>query len=163
MNQRISMKKFNPKVYAAVSAMQQYVDQCGLEPLLLELIKLRASQINGCAYCLDMHTKDARAIGETEQRLYTVAAWRETPFFTERERAALAFTETVTLVSVDHVPDNVYDQAHAQFSDAELVDLAMAVATINTWNRLAITFRAEPGHYQPTDRVKLRGAAATQK
>jgi alkylhydroperoxidase family enzyme len=110
-----------------------------------------------------MHTKDARAIGETEQRLYTVAAWRETPFFTERERAALAFTEAVTLVSVDHVPDNVYDQAHAQFSDSELIDLAMAVATINTWNRLAITFRAEPGHYQPTDRVKLRGAAATQK
>jgi AhpD family alkylhydroperoxidase len=163
VNQRISMKKFNPKVYAAVSAMQQYVDQCGLEPLLLELIKLRASQINGCAYCLDMHTKDARAMGETEQRLYTLSAWRETPFFTERERAALAFTEAVTLVSVDHVPDDVYAQAHSQFSDTEIVDLTLAIATINTWNRLAITFRAEPGHYQPTDRVKLRGAAASQK
>lgn len=163
MNQRISMKKFNPKVYAAVSTMQQYVDQCGLEPLLQELIKLRASQINGCAYCLDMHTKDARALGETEQRLFTLSAWRDTPFFSERERAALAFTEAVTLLSVDHVPDDVYAQAHAQFSDDELVDLAMAIATINVWNRLAITFRAEPGHYQPTDRVKMRGAAATQK
>jgi AhpD family alkylhydroperoxidase len=160
MNQRISLNKINPKAYAAVLAMQQYIDQCGLEPLLQELIKLRASQINGCAYCLDMHTKDARAMGETEQRLYTLSAWRETPFFTERERAALAFTEAVTLVNVDHVPDDVYAQAHAQFNDNELVDLAVAVATINTWNRLAITFRAEPGHYQPTEQVKQRTAAA---
>src|ERR1700735_3710056 len=107
MNQRISMKKFNPKVYAAVAAMQQYVDQCGLEPLLLELIKLRASQINGCAYCLDMHTKDARAMGETEQRLYTVSAWRETPFFTETERSGLAFSAAVTLVSGEHVRGDI--------------------------------------------------------
>jgi AhpD family alkylhydroperoxidase len=163
MSTRISLTKINPNAYAAVLAMQKYVDGSGLEPLLLELIKLRASQINGCAYCLDMHTKDARAMGETEQRLYTVSAWRETPFFTERERAALALTEAVTLVSIDHVPDVVYAQAHAQFNDAELIDLVMAIATINTWNRLAITFRAEPGHYQPPDRVKQRAASAPQE
>src|ERR1700678_4530424 len=125
MNQRISMKKFNPKVYAAVSAMQQYVDQCGLEPLLLELIKLRASQINGCAYCLDMHTKDARAAGETEQRLYTLSAWRETPFFSERERAALAWTEAVTLIT-GGVSDALYAQTRLQFSEKELADLTWA-------------------------------------
>jgi AhpD family alkylhydroperoxidase len=163
MNPRISLTKINPNPYAAVLAMQKYVDQSGLEPLLLELIKLRASQINGCAYCLDMHTKDARSMGETEQRLYTLSAWRETPFFTERERAALALTEAVTSVSIDHVPDEVYAQAHTQFNDAELVDLVMAAATINTWNRLAITFRAEAGHYKPPDRIKERAATAQQK
>jgi AhpD family alkylhydroperoxidase len=163
MNPRISLTKINPNAYAAVLAMQKYVDESGLERLLLELIKLRASQINGCAYCLDMHTKDARAMGETEQRLFTLSAWRETPFFTERERAALALTEAVTLVSIDHVPDDVYAQAHAQFNDDELMNLVMAIATINTWNRLAITFRAEPGHYQPLDRVKQRAASAQQK
>jgi AhpD family alkylhydroperoxidase len=160
---RVSLTKINPNAYAAVLAMQKYVDQSGLEPVLLELIKLRASQINGCAYCLDMHAKDARAMGETEQRLDTVSAWRETPFFTERERAALALTEAVTLVSIDHVPDDVYAQAQAQFNDAELIDLVMAIATINTWNRLAITFRAEPGHYQPPDGIKQRAASAPQK
>ena len=163
MNPRISLTKINPNAYAAVLAMQKYVDESGLERLLLELITLRASQINGCAYCLDMHTKDARAMGETEQRLFTLSAWRETPFFTERERAALALTEAVTLVSIDHVPDDVYAQAHAQFNDDELMNLVMAIATINTWNRLAITFRAEPGHYQPLDRVKQRAASAQQK
>ncbi|MGD0543168.1 MAG: carboxymuconolactone decarboxylase family protein [Candidatus Acidiferrales bacterium] len=163
MNPRISLTKINPNAYAAVLAMQKYVDESGLERLLLELIKLRASQINGCAYCLDMHTKDARAMGETEQRLFTLSAWRETPFFTERERAALALTEAVTLVSIDHVPDDVYAHAHAQFNDDELMNLVMAIATINTWNRLAITFRAEPGHYQPLDRVKQRAASAQQK
>jgi AhpD family alkylhydroperoxidase len=163
MNPRISLTKINPNAYAAVLAMQKYVDESGLERLLLELIKLRASQINGCAYCLDMHTKDARAMGETEQRLFTLSAWRETPFFTERERAALALTEAVTLVSIDHVPDDVYAQAHAQFNGDELMNLVMAIATINTWNRLAITFRAEPGHYQPLDRVKQRAASAQQK
>ncbi len=102
-------------------------------------------------------------MGETEQRLYTVSAWRETPFFTERERAARALTEAVTLISIDQVPDDVYAQAHAQFNDAELIDLVMAIATINTWNRLAITFRAEPGHYQPPDRMKQRATSAPQK
>lgn len=160
MNPRISLTKINPKAYATVLAMQKYVDESGLEPLLLELIKLRASQINGCAYCLDMHTKDARALGETEQRLYTVSAWREAPFFSERERAALALTEAITLINQGHVADDVYAQAHAQFNDNELVDLVMAIATINTWNRLAITFRAEPGHYHTTERAKQRAASA---
>jgi AhpD family alkylhydroperoxidase len=120
-----------------------------LEPALIELVKTRASQLNGCAFCIDMHTKDARAAGETEQRLYGLNAWRETPFYTERERAALAWTEAVTLVSVGQVPDAVYEEAKAHFSEEELVNLTMAIVTINGWNRLAIAFRAVPGEYQP--------------
>ena len=130
-------------------AVERYVRECGLERGLLELVKLRASQINGCAYCVDMHTKDARANGETEQRLYAVVVWREAPFFTERERAALAWTEAVTLVSQEQVPDNVFEIARKEFSDKELVDLTMAVIAINGWNRLAISFRAVAGTYQP--------------
>ena len=130
-------------------AVERYVRECGLERGLLELVKLRASQINGCAYCVDMHTKDARANGETEQRLYAVVVWREAPFFSERERAALAWTEAVTLVSHEQVPDNVFEIARQQFSDKELVDLTMAVIAINGWNRLAISFRAVAGTYQP--------------
>jgi AhpD family alkylhydroperoxidase len=130
-------------------AVERYVRECGLERGLLELIKLRASQINGCAYCVDMHTKDARVNGETEQRLYAVVVWREAPFFTERERAALAWAEAVTLVSQEQVPDNVFEIARKQFSDKELVDLTMAVITINGWNRLAISFREVAGTYQP--------------
>ena len=149
MNQRISMKKFNPKVYAAVSAMQQYVDQCGLEPLLLELIKLRASQINGCAYCLDMHSKDARAEGETEQRLYSLDAWEEAPYYSDRERAALKWTEAVTLLGDGHVPDDVYEKVRAQFSEQEIASLTLAVAMINTWNRLNVAFRTPAGGYKP--------------
>jgi AhpD family alkylhydroperoxidase len=129
----------------------------GLEPSLVELIKLRASLINGCAYCIDMHTKDTRAEGETEQRLYVVSAWRETPFFTDRERAALEWTEAVTLVSQDHVPDSVYERARQHFTEKELVDLTMAIIAINGWNRLAISFRTVPGSYQ---RLSKRGAAA---
>jgi AhpD family alkylhydroperoxidase len=109
---------------------------------------MRASQINGCAYCIDMHSKDARALGETEQRLYELNAWRETPFYTERERAALAWTETLTLVSETHVPDSAYEEARKQFSEKELVDLTYAVITINAWNRIAIALRAVPGHYR---------------
>ena len=120
-----------------------------LEHPLLELMKTRASQMNGCAFCIDMHTKDARAAGETEQRLYALNAWRETPFFTERERAALAWTEAVTAVSAGHVPDAVYEEAKQHFNDEELVNLTLAVVTINGWNRLAIAFRAVPGEYQP--------------
>ena len=131
-------------------AVERYVRECGLERGLLELIKLRASQINGCAYCVDMHTKDARAHGETEQRLYAVVVWREAPFFTERERAALAWTEAVTLVSREQVPENIFEFARKEFSDKELVDLTMAVIAINGWNRLAISFRAVAGTYQPT-------------
>jgi len=120
-----------------------------LEPALFELVKIRASQINGCAYCLDMHTKDARLRGETEQRIYALNAWRETPFFTDRERAALDWTEAVTFVSETHVPDDVYQRAKAQFSDDELVALTMGVVVINGWNRLAVAFRAPAGSYQP--------------
>lgn len=120
-----------------------------LEPALVELVKMRASQINGCAYCLDMHSKDARAEGETEQRLYALSAWEETPFFTDRERAALALTEAVTLVSEGHVPDAIYEKAKKSFSDEELVNLTLAIVAINGWNRLCITFRAVPGEYQP--------------
>ena len=123
---------------------------------MLELVKLRASQINGCAYCVDMHTKDARAHGETEQRLYAVAVWKEAPFFTPRERAALVWTEAVTLVSHDHVPDQVYETARREFSEKELIDLTMAVIAINGWNRLAVSFRAVAGTYQP---ATAQGAA----
>ena len=130
-------------------ALERYVRGSGLETSLLELVKLRASQMNGCAYCVDMHTKDARVHGETEQRLYAVAVWQEAPFFSKRERAALAWTEAVTLVSHDHVPEDVYELARREFSEKELVDLTMAVIAINGWNRLAVSFRAVAGAYQP--------------
>jgi AhpD family alkylhydroperoxidase len=132
-----------------MNAVERYVRECGLERGLIELVKLRASQINGCAYCVDMHTKDARANGETEQRLYAVVVWKEAPFFTERERAALAWAEAVTLVSQEQVPDNVFEIARKEFSDKELIDLTMAVIAINGWNRLAIGFRKIAGSYQP--------------
>jgi len=147
---RIKPDKIAPEAYKAVLQVQAYINNhSGLEPSLLNLIYLRASQINGCAYCIDMHTKDARALGETEQRLYELNAWRETPFFSERERAALAWTEAVTLVSQTRVPDEVYQEAKKRFTDHELVNLTLAVAQINVWNRLAIAFRAVPGTYQP--------------
>jgi AhpD family alkylhydroperoxidase len=116
---------------------------------LLNLIKLRASQINGCAYCLDMHWKDLRAAGENEQRLYGLDAWRESPYYTDRERAALAWTEAVTAITKGHVPDEVYEEVHRQFKEKELADLTLAVAAINAWNRLAISARTTPGTYQP--------------
>ncbi len=132
--------------------LEQYARNSGLEHALLELVKTRASQINGCAFCLDMHTKDARAAGETEQRLYTLSAWAETPFFTERERAALAWTEAVTRVAESQVPDAVYAQARRHFSEKELVDLTLAIVAINGWNRLSVAFRTVPGTYQPARR-----------
>jgi AhpD family alkylhydroperoxidase len=132
----------------AMLGLSGYEAHCGLEPSLLELVKLRASQINGCAYCLDMHTKDARARGESEQRLYLLDAWRESPFYSERERAALAWTEAVTLVAESRVPDAVYAEVRRQFSDDELLALTMAVATINAWNRLNVALRTVPGTYQ---------------
>jgi AhpD family alkylhydroperoxidase len=141
--------KTAPDGYKAMSALESYVRQCGLEHSLLELVKTRASQINGCAFCLDMHTKDARAAGETEQRLYTLSAWRETPFFSDRERAALAWTEAVTRVADTHVPDDVFELVSKHFSEKELADLTLAIVTINGWNRLAIAFRKVPGSYQP--------------
>lgn len=155
MQPRLEGQKVAPAAYQAMLALENYVRRSSrLEPSLLALIKMRASQINGCAYCLDMHSKDARAGGETEQRLYALNAWRETPFFTDRERAALAWTEAVTLVSQDHVPDSVYDEVRQRFTDEELVNLTLAVATINAWNRLCISFRVVPGEYQPSAHEK---------
>lgn len=133
----------------AMMGLEGHIRKSGLEPALLELVKMRASQINGCAYCIDMHSKDARAHGESEQRLYALSAWRETPFFTDRERAALAWTEAMTLVNQGHVPDEVFNEVRPHFTDAELINLSLAVVTINGWNRLAIGFRSVPGSYQP--------------
>ncbi len=147
--QRIDYRHVAPGAVAAMREVQRYVDHCGLEKKLLELVKLRASQINGCAYCVDMHSKDARALGETEQRLYAVAVWREAPFFNEREQAALAWTEALTLVSQTGAPDDVYQLARRHFDEKELVDLTMAIVAINGWNRLAVGFRAVAGSYQP--------------
>jgi AhpD family alkylhydroperoxidase len=149
MEPRLDYAKFNPEPLQAMFAMEKYIAACGLDHQLLHLLKLRASQINGCAYCIDMHSLDARAGGETEQRLYALDAWRETPFYTDRERAALAWIEAVTLVSQTHVPDNVFEEVKAQFTEQEIVDLTFVGATINAWNRLAIATRALPGHYKP--------------
>jgi len=148
MESRINPFKVDPKAYQAMSALQAYVDSTGLERPLMELVKMRASQINGCAYCLDMHSKDARALGETEQRIYLLDAWRESPFYTERERAALEWTEAVTLISESHAPDELYERVKQHFTDTELVSLTLAIATINSWNRLSISFRITPGHYK---------------
>jgi AhpD family alkylhydroperoxidase len=135
----------------AMRGLEAYVRQCGLEPSLLELVKTRASQLNGCAYCIDMHTKDARARGETEQRLYALAAWRETPFFTERERAALAWTEVVTLVAEGPIDDEDYEDVREQFDEKALVDLTLAIVAINGWNRLSVAFATVPGSYRPQE------------
>ena len=135
----------------AIMGLENYVRQSGLEDSLLHLIKTRASQINGCAYCIDMHTKDARAAGETEQRLYGLNAWRETPFFSKRERAALAWVESLTLVADSHVPDAVYESTREYFPSDELVNLTMATVTINAWNRIAISLRSVPGSYEPPE------------
>ncbi|HEY1340844.1 MAG TPA: carboxymuconolactone decarboxylase family protein [Bryobacteraceae bacterium] len=134
--------------YRAMYGLEQYVEQSGLDKILLGLIKVRASQINGCAYCIDMHTKDARAEGETEQRLYGLSAWRETPFYTDRERAALEWTEALTLISQNDVPDELYERIRRHFSEVELANLTLAVVVINGWNRIAIPFRAVPGSYE---------------
>jgi AhpD family alkylhydroperoxidase len=150
MSPRIDLKKhYGSGLVRAMLALEKEIDSSGLEPGLLELVKVRASQINGCAYCIDMHTKDARARGETEQRLYALDAWRETPFYNARERAALAWTDAVTRVADTHVPDEVHAEVASQFSESELLALTFAVAAINTWNRLSISLRAVPGTYQP--------------
>jgi AhpD family alkylhydroperoxidase len=150
MNSRLDAKKASPGAFNAMFALEGYVRKSSrLEPSLLGLIRMRASQINGCAFCIDMHSKDARAEGESEQRLYALDAWRETPFFTDRERAALAWTEAVTKVSESHVPDSVYEEVRQRFSEEELVNLTLAIVTINGWNRLSISFRAIPGEYHP--------------
>jgi len=151
MEERSNYAKLAPGAIQAMYRLQKYVEDSGLENSLIELVKTRASQINGCAYCIDMHTLDARAMGESEQRLYLLSAWREAPFYTERERAALAWTETVTLISESHAPDEEYAAALSQFSEQELVDLTMAIVAINGWNRIAISFRAQPGKYKPRE------------
>lgn len=154
MQPRINGTKVAPGAYHAMLGLETYLHQSGLEIPLLHLIKLRASQVNGCAYCIDMHWKDLRAVGENEQRLYGLDAWRESPYYTDRERAALAWTEAVTRVAEGQVPDEVYEEVRPHFTEKELADLTLAVATINAWNRLAISLRAEPGKYQPAVRAQ---------
>ncbi len=148
MQPRIDFTQVAPGALKVMLDLGKYVEHGGLETSLLRLVELRASQINGCAYCLDMHSKDARAEGETEQRLYTLSAWRETPFFSDRERAALEWTEALTEIGKNHVPDELFERVHKHFNDAELVNLTLAVVAINGWNRIAIPFRAVPGTYQ---------------
>ena len=155
MKTRLDYGKAAPGSVQAIYKLQKYVDDSGLDHSLLELVKTRVSQMNGCAYCIDMHTKDARAAGETEQRLYGLSGWREAPYYSERERAALAWAEVVTLISQSHASDEEYEAARSQFSEEELVKLTMAIIAINGWNRLAIAFRTEAGKYQPGGRAKV--------
>jgi AhpD family alkylhydroperoxidase len=162
MKYKLDYSKVLPEGMRVMNALDHYSQNCGLEPSLLDLIKLRASQINGCAYCVDMHSKDARTGGETEQRLYNLNVWRETPYYTDRERAALAFTEAVTLIAEKRVPDEVYEQARRQFSDEELVKLMVAIVTINAWNRFTI-FGDVPGSYQASHFVTHPGQVAKVK
>ncbi len=148
MEGRLDYHQFNLEPLQAMLAMETYIAGCGLDHKFVHLLKLRASQINGCAYCIDMHSIDARACGETEQRLYALDAWRETPFYDDRERAALAWVEAITLVAQTHVPDSVYDEVRKQFTEQQIVDLTYVAATINAWNRIAVSLRAMPGHYR---------------
>jgi AhpD family alkylhydroperoxidase len=159
MSPRIDYSKVAPGALRAMFGLESYIHNSGLEESLLNLIRMRASQINGCAFCLDMHSKDARAIGETEQRLYLLDAWREAPLYTERERAALAWTEALTLVADDKVSDEVFNEVRPHFSDQELANLSLAIVSINGWNRLNIAFRTEAGNYQPGDIARMSKTA----
>jgi AhpD family alkylhydroperoxidase len=152
MTQRIAYTTVAAGAMKALMGLEEYVQQSGLEKPLYELVKLRASYMNGCAYCVDMHSKEARAAGETEQRIYAVPLWRETPFFSPRERAALAWTESVTELGRDGVPDAVFEEVRAHFSESEIMSLTMGVIAINAWNRIAVPFRADVGGYQPAKR-----------
>ena len=158
MKPRINPAQVSPAAYNAMLGLEKYLHSSSIEPNLLHLLKLRASQINGCAYCLDMHWKDLREIGESEQRLYGLDAWEESPYYTERERAAFEWLESVTLITEGHVPDELFERTRKVFSEQEIVDLTMAAVTINSWNRLAIAFRTEPGLYKsqlrPTHEAK---------
>ena len=147
MKARINLKNVNPGILQAMLGLEKQVGKAGLDHKLLDLVRMRASQINGCAYCLDMHSKDARAAGETEQRLYGLDAWRETPYYSARERAALEWTEALTLVAESHVPDDVYERVRGEFSEDELAHLSLAVVAINGWNRLNVAARTVPGEY----------------
>ena len=149
MSPRLNYAEAAPGVYDAMDALDRYLDKSAVEHPLLHLVRLRASQINGCAYCVDMHWKDLRALGETEQRLYSLDAWRECPYYSDRERAALAWAEAVTFIADGHAPDSVYEEVRRHFTERELSDLTLAVATINAWNRLSIAARLVPGTYQP--------------
>ena len=149
MQMRISYARSAPGVFDAMEALDNYLEESSVERPLRLLVQMRASQINGCAYCLDMHSKDLRAIGEAEQRIYSLDAWRECPYYSERERAALEWTEAVTLVADGHVPDRVYESVRPFFEERELAELTLAIATINAWNRLSIAARITPGTYQP--------------
>jgi AhpD family alkylhydroperoxidase len=149
MKARINLKNVNPAIVQAMLGLEKQVSKAGLDSKLLELVRMRASQINRCAYCLDMHSKDARAAGETEQRLYGLDAWRETPYYSARERAALEWTEALTLVAETHVPDDVYETVREQFSEDELAHLSLAIVAINGWNRLNVAARTVPGDYVP--------------
>ena len=148
MKTRFDLVKVEPAAYHALMGVENYVRASGIDKTLLELIKTRASQINGCAFCIDMHTKDARHAGETEQRLYALSAWEETPFFTPHERAALALTEAVTLINNHGVPDAIYEEVSRHFSPEQIAKLLMAIVVINSWNRLSIATRVIPGSYQ---------------
>lgn len=158
MEARFDYGKAAPGVYKAMLGLERYLHECGLEQKLLHLVKLRASQINGCAYCLDMHWKDLAAIGETAQRMSSLDAWRECPYYTDRERAALAWTEAVTRIADSNVPDEVYEEVRPHFSEKELSDLTLAVAAINAWNRLNVSARTVPGDYQPPNAQLKKGA-----
>jgi AhpD family alkylhydroperoxidase len=159
MKARIDLMHVNPGVMQAMFGLERQVRQAGFDQKLLDLVRMRASQINGCAYCLDMHSKDARANGETEQRLYGLDAWRETPYCSARERAALEWTEALTLVSQTHAPDDVYERVREQFSEDELVHLSLAIVAINGWNRLNIAARTVPGDYVPGMFTKVHAAS----
>jgi len=159
MEARIDYLKVGRGVYEAMLGLEKYLHQCGLEEKLLDLIKLRVSQVNGCAYCIDMHWKDLRALGESEQRLYGLGAWEESPYYNERERAALAWAEAVTNVKETHAPDDVYERTRQHFNEKELADLTLAVAAINSWSRLAIAARSVPGKYQPARSHELHKSA----
>jgi AhpD family alkylhydroperoxidase len=155
MNARINLMNVNPGIFHAMLGLEKQVGKSRLDTRLLDLVRMRASQINGCAYCLDMHSKDARAAGETEQRLYGLNAWRETPYYSDRERAALEWTEALTLITEGHVPDDVYERVRQEFSEDELAHLSLAIVAINGWNRLNVAARTVPGDYVP-------GSLATQ-
>jgi len=158
MQARIDVMRVNPGILQAMFGLERQIRQSSLDHRLLDLVKMRASQINGCAYCLDMHSKDARANGETEQRLYGLSAWRETPYFSERERAALEWTEALTLVAETGVPDDVYERVRPQFSEDELAHLSLAIVAINGWNRLNVAARTVPGSYVPGSVARVHAA-----
>ena len=159
MKARIDLMHVSPGIIHAMLGLERQIQKAGLDSKLLDLVRMRASQINGCAYCLDMHSKDARANGETEQRLYGLEAWRETPYYSARERAALEWTEALTRVAESHVPDEVYERVREQFSEDELAHLSLAIVSINGWNRLNIAARTVPGDYVPGSLTRLHATS----